>query len=158
MIITTTTKSLKPAEVEKKWLLIDAEDIVLGRLASIIAMRLRGKHKPQFTPHVDCGDNVIVINADKIKITGKKADDEIFYWHTGHPGGIKGRSRNQILAGKTPELVIEKAVQRMLPHPGPLSRKVLSNLHVYVGPTHPHEAQQPEKLDVASMNPKNKRA
>ena len=155
---TGITKSLKPAEVEKKWVLIDAEDVVLGRLASVIAMRLRGKHKPQFTPHVDCGDNVIVINADKVKITGKKADDEIFYWHTGHPGGIKGRSRNQLLAGKRPEMVIEKAVQRMLPHPRPLSRKVFSNLHVYVGATHPHEAQQPEKLDVAAMNPKNKRA
>ncbi len=158
MTLTRITKSLKPAEVQKKWLLIDAEDVVLGRLASIIAMRLRGKHKPQFTPHVDCGDNVIVINAEKVKITGKKADDEIFYWHTGFPGGIKGRSRNQMLAGKKPEMVIEKAVQRMLPHAGPLTSKVFSNLHVYVGPTHPHEAQQPEILDVASMNPKNKRA
>lgn len=157
-IITTTTKSLKPAEVQKKWLLIDAEDVVLGRLASVIAMRLRGKHKPQFTPHVDCGDNVIVINAEKVKITGKKADNEIFYWHTGHPGGIKGRSRNQLLAGKTPEKVIEKAVQRMLPHAGPLTSKVFGNLHVYVGPSHPHEAQQPETLDVGAMNPKNKRA
>lgn len=152
----TQTVSIKPSEVEKKWVIVDAEDVVLGRLASIIALRLRGKHKAQYTPHVDCGDNVIVINAAKVKITGKKAADEVFYWHTGYPGGIKGRTPQQILDGKHPERVLEKAVQRMLPH-GPLGRQVFSNLRVYPGAEHPHEAQQPEKLDIASMNPKNKR-
>ncbi len=152
------TLSQKPADVQKKWLLIDAEDVVLGRLASVIAMRLRGKHKPTFTPHVDGGDHVIVINAEKVKITGKKADNEMFHWHTGFPGGIKSRSPRQILEGAHPERVIEKAVQRMMPHAGPLSRKMFGNLHVYAGAMHPHEAQQPEILDVASMNPKNKRS
>ncbi len=152
------TYSAKPADVQKKWILIDAEDVVLGRLASVIAVRLRGKHRPTFTPHVDTGDNVVVINAEKVKITGKKAENELFYWHTGFPGGIKSRSRKQMLEGKRPEQVIEKAVQRMLPHPGPLSSRVFGNLHVYVGTAHPHEAQQPEILDVASMNPKNKRS
>lgn len=152
-----TTYSIKPAEVEKKWLLIDAEDVVLGRLASIIAMRLRGKDKPSFTPHVDCGDNIIVVNAEKVKLTGKKRDDDKFYWHTGHPGGIKERSKGQILDGAHPERVVLKAVERMLPK-NKLARKQLSNLRVYAGTEHPHEAQSPEVLDVASMNPKNKRA
>ena len=151
------TFNLKPAQVEKKWVIIDAQDVVLGRLASIIALRLRGKHKPVFTPHVDCGDNVIVINAEKVKLTGNKRNNDIFYWHTGYPGGIKERSQGQILDGKHPERVIEKAVQRMLPH-GPLGRKVFGNLRVYAGTEHPHTAQNPEVLDVASMNPKNKRA
>lgn len=150
------TYSAKPAEVEKKWILVDAQDVVLGRLASIIALRLRGKHKPEFTPHVDCGDNVIVINAEKVKLTGKKREGDIFYWHTGYPGGIKQRTKGQILDGKHPERVIEKAVERMLPK-GPLGRKVYSNLRVYAGAAHPHEAQQPEVLDIASMNEKNKR-
>lgn len=150
------TFSLKPAQVEKKWVIIDAQDVVLGRLASIIALRLRGKHKPVFTPHVDGGDNVIVINAEKVKLTGNKRSDDIFYWHTGYPGGIKERSKGQILDGKHPQRVIEKAVQRMLPH-GPLGRKVFGNLRVYAGTDHPHTAQNPEVLDVASMNPKNKR-
>lgn len=151
------TYNIKPAEVEKKWLLIDAEGVTLGRLASLIAMRLRGKNKPTYTPHVDCGDNVIVINADKVRITGKKKKFDIFYWHTGFPGGIKGRSKGQILEGKHPERVLEKAVERMMPKDSPLARKQMSNLRVYAGTEHPHEAQQPEVLDVAALNPKNKR-
>ena len=151
-----TTTSIKPAQVDKKWIIVDAEDVVLGRLASQIAMRLRGKHLPTFTPHVDCGDNVIVINAQKVKLTGKKRTDDIFYWHTGFPGGIKQRSKGQILDGKYPERVVEKAVQRMLPK-GPLGRKVMGNLRVYGGAEHPHEAQNPTVLDIAGMNPKNKR-
>lgn len=151
-----STTSLKPAQVDKKWIIVDAEDVVLGRLASQIAMRLRGKHLPTFTPHVDCGDNVIVINAEKVKLTGKKRTDDIFYWHTGYPGGIKQRSKGQILDGKHPERVVEKAVQRMLPK-GPLGRKVFKNLRVYAGTEHPHEAQNPQVLDVAGMNAKNKR-
>ncbi len=151
------TYSIKPSEIEKKWLLIDAEDLVLGRLASLVAMRLRGKHKPSFTPHMDCGDNVIVINAEKVALTGNKRADDVFYWHTGYPGGIKERTKAQQLDGKYPERVIEKAVERMLPK-GPLGRKVLGNLRVYKGTQHPHEAQNPEKLDVAAMNSKNKRA
>lgn len=151
------TYSIKPNEIEKKWLIVDAEDVVLGRLASQVALRLRGKHKPSFTPHMDCGDNVIVINADKVKLTGNKREQDIFYWHTGYPGGIKQRTKGQILDGKFPERVVEKAVQRMLPK-GPMGRKQLKNLRVYAGAEHGHEAQKPEVLDVAGMNPKNKRA
>ena len=151
------TYSAKPSEVERKWYVIDAEGVVLGRLASQIAMRLRGKHKPMFTPNIDCGDNIIVINAEKVRLTGKKASDSIFYWHTGYPGGIKGRSQGEILSGRYPERVLEKAVERMLPK-GTLGRQQLKNLRVYAGTDHPHEAQQPEVLDVAAMNPKNKRA
>lgn len=150
------TYSIKPSEIEKKWLIVDAEDVILGRLASQVALRLRGKHKPSFTPHMDCGDNVIVINADKVQLTGNKRDQDIFYWHTGYPGGIKQRSKGQILDGKHPERVVEKAVERMLPK-GPLGRQVMSNLRVYAGTEHPHEAQKPEVLDVAGMNAKNKR-
>ncbi|KGM32579.1 MULTISPECIES: 50S ribosomal protein L13 [Inquilinus] len=150
------TYSAKPAEVEKKWIVVDADGVVLGRLASIIAMRLRGKHKTTFTPHVDTGDNVIVVNAEKVRLTGNKRQDSIFYWHTGYAGGIKGRSKGQILDGAHPERVIEKAVERMITR-GPLGRKVMGNLKVYAGASHPHEAQQPEVLDVAAMNPKNKR-
>ncbi len=150
------TYSIKPSEIEKKWLIVDAEDVILGRLASQVAMRLRGKHKPSFTPHMDCGDNVIVINADKVQLTGNKREQDIFYWHTGYPGGIKQRSKGQILEGKHPERVVEKAVERMLPK-GPLGRQVMSNLRVYAGTEHPHEAQKPEVLDVAGMNAKNKR-
>lgn len=151
------TVSAKPAEIQKKWLLIDAEGVVLGRLASLIALRLRGKHKAIFTPHVDCGDNIIVVNAEKVRLTGKKAKDDIFYWHTGHPGGIKERSKGQILAGRYPERVLYKAVERMLPK-GPLGRQQLKNLKVYAGAAHPHEAQQPQVLDVAALNDKNKRS
>lgn len=150
------TYSATPADIDKKWLIVDAEDVVLGRLASIVAMRLRGKHKPMFTPNMDCGDHVIVINADKVRLTGNKRDKDIFYWHTGFPGGIKQRTKGQILEGKHPQRVVEKAVQRMLPK-GPMGRKVFSNLRVYAGTEHPHEAQKPEVLDVAGMNEKNKR-
>ena len=148
------TYSPKASEIEKKWLLIDAEGLVVGRLASIIAARLRGKHKPSFTPHMDCGDNIIVINAEKIVLTGNKLKDKKYYWHTGFPGGIKERTPEKYLSGRTPTRVVEKAVQRMLPR-GPLGRQQFSNLRVYVGPEHPHEAQKPETLDVASLNPKN---
>lgn len=151
-----TTYSAKAGEVEKKWVIIDAEGVVLGRLASVVATRLRGKHKPQFTPSMDCGDNVVVINAAKVHLTGKKRENDIFYWHTGYPGGIKQRSQGEILEGKHPERVVMKAVERMLPK-GPLGRQVFGNLRVYAGAEHPHEAQKPEVLDVAAMNPKNKR-
>lgn len=151
------TYSAKPADVEKKWVLIDAEDLVVGRLASVVAMRLRGKHKPTFTPHVDCGDNVIVINADKVALTGRKRENKVYYHHTGHPGGIKARTAKFILEGRFPERVVEKAVERMLPR-GPLFRQILRNLRVYGGAEHPHAAQQPEKLDVAALNPKNSRS
>jgi large subunit ribosomal protein L13 len=152
-----TTFSQKPAEVVKKWVLIDAENVVLGRLASIVANRLRGKHKPTFTPHVDDGDNVIIINADKVRLTGNKYANKVYYWHTGYPGGIKERTARAILEGRFPERVVQKAVQRMLPE-GPLARQQLRNLRVYAGAAHPHEAQQPEVLDVAAMNRKNKRS
>ncbi len=148
------TFSAKPSDIEKKWVLIDAEGLVVGRLAALIAMRLRGKHKPSFTPHMDDGDNVIVINADKVVFTGRKRNDKTYYWHTGYPGGIKERKAHQILDGRFPERVLEKAVERMLPR-GPLGRQQLKNLRVYAGHEHPHDAQQPEPLDVASLNPKN---
>jgi len=151
------TYSAKPSEVEKKWLLIDAEGVTLGRLASLIAMRLRGKHKPMYTAHIDCGDNVIVINAEKVRLTGKKAKFDVFYWHTGFPGGIKGRTKGEILEGKFPGRVIENAVRRMMPKDSPLARDQMTNLRIFAGPAHTHEAQQPEVLDVAAMNPKNKR-
>jgi large subunit ribosomal protein L13 len=150
------TFSAKPSDIEKKWILIDADGLVLGRLASIIAMRLRGKHKPSFTPHMDCGDNVIVINCEKVQLTGRKLTDKRFYWHTGHPGGIKDRTMGQLLSGRFPERVIEKAVERMITR-GPLGRQQMKNLRVYKGASHPHEAQQPEVLDVKSMNSKNSR-
>jgi large subunit ribosomal protein L13 len=146
----------KTADVEKKWVLIDADGLVVGRLAAIVARRLRGKHKPSYTPHVDDGDNVIIVNADKIVLTGRKRQDKVYHWHTGHIGGIKERSARQILEGKFPERVVEKAVERMMPD-GPLARRQLKNLRVYAGAVHPHEAQQPEPLDVAAMNRKNSR-
>ena len=156
MRLTEQTSSSKPSEVAKKWILIDAEGVVLGRLASIVANRLRGKHKPTYTPHIDDGDNVIIINAAKVKLTGNKAENEKFYWHTGHPGGIKERTWGKILGSAHPERLLEKAVERMVPR-GPLGRKQMKNLKVYAGAEHPHEAQQPETLDVAALNPKNKR-
>ncbi len=151
------TYSAKPAEIERKWVLIDADGVVLGRLASLIATRLRGKHKPGYTPHLDCGDHIVVINAEKVRLTGNKLTQKKYYWHSGYPGGIKERTAGKILGGKFPERVIEKAVERMIPR-GPLGREVLRKLHVYAGAEHPHAAQQPETLDVAAMNPKNKRS
>jgi large subunit ribosomal protein L13 len=148
------TYSAKAAEIEKKWVVIDAAGLVVGRLASIIALRLRGKHKPTFTPHADDGDNIVVVNADKVVLTGRKREQKVYYHHTGFPGGIKERSAKFILDGRFPERVVEKAVERMLPR-GPLGRKQLGNLRVYKGPEHPHAAQQPEALDVAAMNRKN---
>lgn len=157
-MLKSTTASLKPAEVEKKWIVIDAQDAVVGRLASFIAMRLRGKHRPDYTPHVDCGDYVVVINADKVKFTGKKLTDKIFYWHTGHPGGVKQRTAGQILAGKYPERVLEKAVERMLPKESPLARKQMTHLRIYNSGEHPHEAQNPETIAFADLNAKNVRS
>ncbi len=153
----TYTRSLKPAEVEKRWVIVDAKGLVVGRLASIIAMRLRGKHLPSYTPHVDCGDYVVVVNAEKVVFTGNKMQGKIYYWHTGHPGGVKQRTPEKILGGRYPERVIQKAVERMLPKESPLARRQLTHLKVYAGPDHPHAAQNPEVLDVKSMNPKNMR-
>jgi large subunit ribosomal protein L13 len=150
------TFSIKPADVQKKWYVINAEGLVLGRLASFIAKRLRGKHLPTFTPHVDCGDNIIVINADKVVLTGNKLEDKKFYWHTGYPGGIKERTISQIINGRFPERVITKAVERMISR-GPLARQIMTNLKVYKGVEHPHSAQSPEVIDFGSMNTKNKR-
>lgn len=151
------TYSAKASDIEKKWILIDAEGLVVGRLATIIAMRLRGKHKATFTPHMDDGDNVIVINAEKVVLTGRKREDKVYYHYSGYQGGIKERTARFILEGRFPERVIEKAVERMLPR-GPLGRKQLGNLRVYKGAEHPHEAQSPAVLDVASLNPKNARS
>jgi len=151
------TFSAKPAEVEKKWVMIDADGLVVGRLASIVALRLRGKHKASFTPHVDCGDNVIVINAAKAVLTGRKVEQKVYHKHTGYIGGIKEQTAKAILAGRFPERIVEKAVERMLPR-GPLGRVQLGNLRVYPHAEHPHAAQQPEQLDVAAMNRKNKRS
>ena len=150
------TTSLKPADVDKKWVVIDAKGLVVGRLASVVAMRLRGKHKPAYTPHVDCGDNVIVINADQVVFTGRKREQKVYHHHTGYPGGIKERSAKSILEGRFPERIVEKAVERMLPR-GPLFRQILGNLRVYKGAEHPHTAQKPEVLDIAAMNRKNAR-
>ena len=151
------TFSAKPSDVNKKWVVIDADGVVLGRLASVISMRLRGKHLTTYTPHMDCGDNVIVINAEKVKLTGRKLTDKVFYWHTNHPGGIKSRTMGALLGGRFPERVITKAVERMITR-GPLGREQMRNLRVYAGTDHPHAAQAPEVLDVAGMNPKNKRS
>jgi len=151
-----STVSLKPADVEKKWILIDADGLVVGRLASLIAKRLRGKHLAAYTPHVDCGDNIVVINAEKVVLTGQKRSDKTYYWHTGHPGGIKERTAEQYLDGRFPERVLEKAVKRMMPD-GPLARQQMKNLRIYAGSEHPHAAQQPETLDVGALNSKNRR-
>ena len=151
------TFSAKPAEIEKRWVLFDADGVVLGRLASEIARRLRGKHLAIFTPHVDCGDNVVVINAEKVRVTGNKLSDRKFYWHTGFPGGIKERTLGSTLGGKHPERAIIKAVERMVPR-GPLGRQQMRNLRVYAGGAHPHEAQSPVKIDFAALNRKNKRS
>ena len=151
------TYQARPSDIEKKWIVIDADGVVLGRLASLIANRLRGKHKTSYTPHMDCGDHVVVINAEKVKVTGNKRADKKFYWHTGFPGGIKERTIGATLDGRFPQRVIEKAVERMVPR-GPLGRKQMKSLHVYAGPTHKHEAQTPIALDVGALNPKNKRS
>jgi large subunit ribosomal protein L13 len=151
------TYSAKAADVDKKWVVIDGTGLVVGRLATIVAMRLRGKHKPTFTPHVDCGDNVIVVNAEKVVLTGRKVQQKVYRHHTGYIGGIKERTAKFILEGKFPQRIVEKAVERMLPR-GPLGRKQLGNLRVYKGPDHPHEAQQPQPLDIAAMNRKNVRS
>ena len=153
--LSKVTRSIKPAEVEKKWHLIDADGLVVGRLATIVANILRGKHKPSFTPHVDCGDNVIVINAEKVAFTGKKLQDKRYYKHTGYAGGIKETSPAKVLEGRFPERVLEKAVERMVPR-GPLGRQQMRNLRIFAGTDHPHEGQNPEVIDVASMNRKNK--
>jgi large subunit ribosomal protein L13 len=152
------TYSAKPSEIERKWYLIDATDLVLGRLASITAKILRGKHKPMYTPHLDCGDNVIIINADKVKLTGtNKLHDKTYYRHTGYPGGIKSVNAETVLAGEFPERVIIKAVQRMISR-NKLGNAQMTKLKVYAGAEHPHIGQTPEVLDVAAMNPKNKRS
>ena len=151
------THSTKTADIQKKWILIDASGLVVGRLATIIAMRLRGKHKPSYTPHMDDGDSIVVINAAKVVLTGRKRENKVYHHHTGYIGGIKERTAKYILEGRFPERVVEKAVQRMLPH-GPLGRKQFGNLRVYKGPDHPHAAQQPEKIDIAAMNRKNARS
>lgn len=150
------TFSAKPNNIEKQWIVVDAEGVVLGRLASLVAARLRGKHKASFTPHMDMGDNVIIVNAEKIQLTGNKRVNKTYYWHTGYPGGIKSRTANQLLEGKFPERVVTKAIERMLPG-GVLSRKQMSNLRVYAGSEHPHKAQNPITLDVRTMNKKNSR-
>ena len=150
------TYSAKAGEVRHNWVVIDAEGLVVGRLAALVATRLRGKHKPQYTPHMDCGDHVIVVNADKVVLTGNKWRDKTYYWHTGYPGGIKSRTAGRIRDGRFPERIVQKAVERMMPG-GPLARKQLSKLRVYTGAEHPHEAQTPQALDVGAMNAKNKR-
>ena len=150
------TYNAKPADIEKKWFLVDAEGLVLGRMASIVAMRLRGKHKPSFTPHMDCGDNVVIINAEKVRLTGNKRQTKTYYWHTGHPGGIKERKAHQILDGDYPERVLTKAIERMIPR-GPLGRQQMKNLRVYAGSEHKQEAQNPRVYDFASENAKNTR-
>ena len=151
------TRSIKPAEVEKKWHVIDAEGLVVGRLATIVANILRGKHKPSFTPHVDCGDHVIILNADKVRFTGNKLGQKVYYRHTGYAGGIKAVTAEKVLGSRFPERVLEKAIERMIPR-GPLGRAQMKALHLYTGTEHPHAGQQPEVLDVASMNRKNKAA
>jgi large subunit ribosomal protein L13 len=150
------TYTAKPSEIERKWWLVDAEGLVVGRAASIIANILRGKHKATFTPHLDCGDHVVIINADKIKLTGKKYAEKLYYWHTGYPGGIKDRTARQILEGKFPERIMQYAVERMISR-GPLQRDVMLKLHIYKGPEHKHQGQTPQILDIAAMNSKNKR-
>ena len=151
------TFSAKPAEVQKKWVVIDAKGLVVGRLATLVAMRLRGKHLPIYTPHVDCGDNVIIVNAKHAVFTGRKREQKTYYKHTGFVGHVKERTARQILEGCFPERVLEKAVERMIPR-GPLGRVQMGNLRVYGGPDHPHEAQNPEKIDIAKLNRKNTRA
>ncbi len=155
---TTSTRAAKASEVKHGWVVIDAEGVIVGRLASFIALRLRGKHRADFTPNVDTGDHVVIINAEKVALTGKKLTDKIYYRHTGYPGGIKERVAGKVLGGKHPERVLEKAVERMLPKESPLARKQFSKLHIYAGPEHPHAAQQPVTIDFKSKNRKNAKA
>jgi large subunit ribosomal protein L13 len=155
---TRTTTYLKGDSVEKRWIVVDAEGAVVGRLASFIAMRLRGKHRPDYTPNVDCGDHVVVINADKVKFTGRKLAQKTYHWHTGYPGGIKSRTAEKVLGGRFPERVLEKAVERMLPKESPLARKQMTHLRLYTGAEHPHEAQSPEPVDFVAINAKNARS
>jgi large subunit ribosomal protein L13 len=154
---TTVTRAAKAAEIGDNWIVVDAEGAVVGRLASFVARRLRGKHRPDFTPNVDCGDHVVIINAEKVSFTGKKWRDKIYYWHTGYPGGIKERSAERVLAGRHPERILEKAVERMMPKESPLARHQLAKLRVYAGAAHPHDAQQPETVDFKALNRKNSR-
>src|SRR5690606_16710304 len=149
---TQSTRSAKASEVTHGWIVVDAEGAVVGRLAAFIATRLRGKHRPDFTPHIDTGDHVVVLNADKVRFTGKKLTDKRYYRHTGHPGGIKETTPAKILGGRFPERVVEQAVLRMLPKESPLARKQFSKLRVYAGAEHPHEAQQPEVIDFKALN------
>lgn len=151
------TYSAKPEDITRNWYIIDAKDLVTGRLAVKISQLIRGKHKPIYTPHIDCGDNVIVINADKVRFTGKKLSDKKYYRHTGFPGGIKETNPETLLNGRFPERVLHMAVKRMLPS-GPLGRAQFRKLHIYAGDTHPHEAQKPQVLDFAAENTKNKRS
>lgn len=151
------TFSATPKDIEKSWTLIDADGLVVGRLAVLIANRLRGKHKPSYTPHMDCGDHIVVINAGNVVLTGNKRADKVYHWHTGYPGGIKDRSAAKILEGKHPKRILQKAVERMIPR-GPLGRQQLKNLRIYPGPEHPHAAQEPVTLDVAALNTKNARS
>ncbi len=153
--LSKTTRSIKPAEVEKKWHLIDADGLVVGRVATIVANLLRGKHKPSFTPHVDCGDHVVIVNAGKVRFTGRKLEQKTYWRHSGYPGGIKGDTAGKVLEGRFPERVLEKAIERMIPR-GPLGRQQMRSLHLYAGGEHPHGGQNPETLDVAAMNRKNK--
>ena len=144
------TVSLNPKDVAKQWLLIDAENVVLGRLASNVSKILRGKHKANYTPHVDCGDNVVIINAEKIKLTGNKLSNKKYYWHTGYPGGIKETTAKKIIEGKNPDRIIRLAVKRMIPK-GPLGRQQISNMKVYCGENHPHDSQAPKKFNIIDM-------
>jgi large subunit ribosomal protein L13 len=155
---TPTTRHAPVGEIEKSWILIDAENIIVGRLAAFIALRLRGKHRPDYSPHIDLGDHVVVINADRVKLTGQKRAEKVYYWHTGHPGGIKQRTAAQILDGRFPERVLEKAVERMLPKESPLARKQMTHLRIYAGVDHPHAAQNPQTIDFAKLNAKNARS
>jgi large subunit ribosomal protein L13 len=142
------TRSAKPGEIDAHWYVVDATDLVLGRLATQLAARLRGKHRALFTPHVDTGDFVIVVNAEKVRLTGRKAEQKVYYRHSGWAGALRSTTAGKILAGKHPERVIEEAVRGMLPK-NTLGRKLLRKLKVYAGPSHPHAAQQPEELRLA---------
>lgn len=148
------TYTAKKAEISKKWLVVDGQDLVLGRMASEIAKVLRGKHKTTFTPHMDCGDNVIIINAEKIHLTGKKTSDKKYYRHTGYPGGIRETDAGKILEGRFPQRVVKKAIERMISR-NPLGRQQMKNLYVYAGSQHPHEAQNPTLWDIGAQNNKN---